>query len=211
MTTLQHSPMTKHAYLVEATINRMCGLIMKHGLKLLETYPNDLLVIDRGVLERAAHPGASIAWMVGDMHTHTYPLGIHRELNRGVTYVTNLCNSDRFFRIDFGATPGSMRFTELDRAAFAALANAPVPYRTEGELLEFDLYNGLRMVGSCKITCTDRIARRYSVAITPVADITAIDRCALYEWSGEAVCNHGTLFAKWELTWNDAVTEPLAA
>ncbi|MBK4735963.1 hypothetical protein [Noviherbaspirillum pedocola] len=202
---------TPNTALVEASISRMLDLIAHYGLKLLETYPNDLLVIDREILQRAAHPGASIAWMVGDSHTHTYPLGIHRELNRGVTYVTNLCNTDRFFRIDFGATKDSLRFTELDRGAFAALANAPVPYRIEGERLDFDLFNGSRLVGSCKIICTDYFAHRYSVAITPASGITATDYCALYEWTGAAVCDHGTQFAKWELSWHDAAADALAA
>lgn len=61
--------------MIQAIIEAMKQEIAKYKLEVLQHYPKDL-EIDMATLERFAHPGMKIAWMVGDSHTHIAPLGV---------------------------------------------------------------------------------------------------------------------------------------
>ncbi len=56
--------------LVNQIIQSMQDIVVKHGLELMQHYPNDLLVHDKAHLMGMASPGAQFAWVVGDTHTH---------------------------------------------------------------------------------------------------------------------------------------------
>ena len=78
--------------MIQAIIEAMKQEIAKYKLEVLQHYPKDL-EIDMATLERFAHPGMKIAWMVGDSHTHIAPLGVHQKLNEIPTYLTRLANN----------------------------------------------------------------------------------------------------------------------
>lgn len=190
--------------MIDVLINHMVGIVHQHQFTLLDRYPRDLLVHDRNVLERVAVSGASVAWTVGHSHTHIAQIGVHSEANVCIGYyVANASSDDRFYRIDFGIGEQGFKFTELDRAGFLALKNSPVPFQRSSYGPSFDLLKKDRKVGHCLFKCLDPITHQYEAHISPAADATPLDRAALYEWTTQAICSHGTLFAKWSVEWHE--------
>jgi hypothetical protein len=182
--------------MVESILNEMQFIVAKHGLNLMQTYPNDLLVHDRRMLERCAHNGASIAWMAGHSHTHLVNLGVHREENEMVHYLTNLASEDRFYTIKIFA--GDVAFKEVDRKGFDALANTPVPYIKLGQDDEFALFKREVRVGKVRVTQQGSYADRlYVLEISAEACATKQDHMALHIWAEKAAAKcAGTLFVK---------------
>lgn len=188
--------------LVSRLVDAMKQKIEFYGLELLENYPNDLVVHDRAMLEKFANPGAMIAWMVGHSHTHIVSLGVHPKEQELVTCLTNLANDDRFFviRIHSG---NNFSFKEVERGQFSALANTPVPYRTEGPTNGFWLLRGAERLGHCAIERTGTMHDlTYHITITPIAGIAAAETAALTMWAEKsAVSLAGSLFVRTATTW----------
>jgi hypothetical protein len=189
--------------------------IRKYELEVLQRYPNDLLVHDRHMLERALQPGARLGWMVGHSHTHLVPLGLSTKENENVTYLTNLASEDRFYLIRVGHK-GDVKLSEVDREAFKALSHTPVPYEMEsnGDFGQFWLLKNKARIGHIHIDRTgDWQSRLYSATLTPVESTTAaIDRVALELWANQSMVKMaGTLFVKTQINWADVIRTPLAA
>lgn len=199
--------------MVQAIIEALRAEIEKHGLELLQRHPKDLEEIDRKMLERFAHPGVKFAWMVGDSHTHSAPLGVHMSYNELPTYVTHLANNDRFYILSIGRQPGDFTLKEVDRAAFGALVHTPIPYKSIGASDAFWLFRGESRVGTCTVRRSGTVVKpSWEIELTPMAGISNLDREALAEWGGRAVIKcAGTLFVHWSETWLDPITLPLAA
>lgn len=198
--------------MIRAIIEAFKNEIRKYNLELLQRHPKDL-DIDMAMLERFAHPGLQYAWMVGDSHTHAAPLGIHQMLNELPTYVTRLANNDRFYLLSVGTGPEQFTLKEVDRVAFAALVNTPIPYRMVGPIDSFWLYRNESRVGTCVITREGTFEKPiYKIALTPMAGISEIDREALQEWGQQAVTKKaGSLFAYSRVEWLEPITLALAA
>lgn len=191
--------------MIEQLIQALTATIDKYGLEVLKRYPKDLLVHDRAMLERHAHPGAEIAWMVGHGHTHMVPLGLNSQTNQEVAYLTNLANDDRFFLIRIGAFGGRFSVDEVGRDRFSALATTPVAYERRGTSQEFWLYKRQQRVGYCSIERTGTYENQhYEVSLTPVQGCRELDKGALTLWAHRAVVElHGSLFARSTVTWHE--------
>jgi hypothetical protein len=137
--------------MIKAIIEAMKGEIAKYNLELLQRHPKDL-DIDMAMLERFVSPGLKYAWMVGDSHTHSAPLGVHQKQNELPTYVTRLANNDRFYLLSVGNGPEQFTLKEVDGIAFAALVNTPIPYKMVGSPDSFWLYRNESQVGTCIVT-----------------------------------------------------------
>lgn len=198
--------------MIQAIIEAMKQEIAKYKLELLQRHPRDL-DIDMAMLERFVGPGLKYAWMVGDSHTHAAPLGIHQKLNELPTYVTRLANNDRFYLLTVGHGPTQFDLKEVDRVAFAALVNTPIPYRMVGTVDSFWLYRNESRVGTCIVTREGTFEKPvYKIALTPMAGISKIDREALQEWGQQAVTKKaGSLFAYSQVEWLQPIELALAA
>lgn len=188
----------------DIAIQLMLQEIKKHGLELMSRYPNDLLVHDRRMLEMAAFPGARIAWMVGDSHTHLVRLGIHTAENEMVTYLTNLSERDRFYLLT--VTQNGCDLKELTRKEFNSLATSnPVAYSRKGTAESFTLYRKDEEVGQVVVRSTGTyMAPRYEVEVVKLSHRKS-DEIALHIWSEKAVVAIAhTLFAKYEMRWSHA-------
>lgn len=175
----------------------------------MQRYPNDLLVHDRAVLENAAHPGAFIAWMVGDSHTHIVSLGVHQKENACVTYLTNLASSDHFYTLRIHADRFELK--EIGRKAFGKLNATPVPYQRTGTAESFWLCRHDTRIGHCKITRTgDYQSYKYTAEMSPMPAISALDKTALQHWASQAITEiTQSLFTPCEFVFADPL--PIAA
>jgi hypothetical protein len=198
--------------MIQAIIDAFKHEILKHSLELLQRYPKDLDV-DMVMLERFVSPGLKYAWMVGDSHTHSAPLGVHQKLNELPTHVTRLANNDRFYLLSVGNGPEQFVLKEVDRDAFAALVNTPIPYKMVGSFDSFWLYRNESRVGSCILTREGTNEKpTYKIALTPMAGISKLDRAALEEWGQQAVVKKvQSLFAYSRVEWQDEIKLQLAA
>lgn len=198
--------------MIQAIIEAMKQEIEKHKLELLQRHPKDL-DIDMAMLERFVAPGLKYAWMVGDSHTHSAPLGVHQKQNELPTYVTRLANNDRFYLLTVGNGPDQFTLKEVDRDAFASLVNTPIPYKMVGNVDSFWLYRNESRVGTCIVTREGTYEKPvYKVALTPMAGIGKLDRAALEEWGQQAVVKKaGSLFAFSQVEWQDEIKLQLAA
>ena len=189
---------------ISKILDAMKKVITKHGLELLQRYPNDLLVHDKATLERAAAPGAQIAWMVGHSHTHLVVLGLHPKENENVEYLTNLANDDRFYILNIGHGD-AFKMAEVGRKGFAELSRTAVPYKRQGDPSGFWLYRHKSRIGHVILKRVGAFQEnRISAAITPAAGITDLDRAALEMWcSKSAVEMTHTLFVRSEVVWNE--------
>lgn len=197
--------------MIELILNEMKRLIEVNNFDLLRRYPDDLLVHDRATLERVAHRGASIAWMVGHSHTHIAPLGIHRKSNEMVTYLTDLSEDDRFYCIKVGN--GTFLIKEVGRDGFRSLVSTPVPYNRKGSVDNFWLFKDNEKIGHCAININGSFeSRYYSVKITPMYEISSMDKAALHKWASHGVTELAhTLFVKYEIVWDEPFHLKLAA
>jgi len=199
--------------MIEQLIQSMQTFIERCGLVLMQHYPNDLLVHDRSMLETHAHPGAVFGWVVGDLHTHMVPLGLHPRLNEEILHLTRLSSRDCFFvvRIDPRLASG-FHIQQLDGQMFEQLSLTHVPYGMVGSPSSFCLRRDGRPVGRVAIECCgtydDRI---YRATIVPDASATALDRAALATWTQRSICAQaGSLFVRTELHWTESATSAAA-
>ena len=198
---------------VSRIIESMTSEIKKHGLELLQRYPNDLLVHDQNMLQKTAVPGMKIAWMVGDSHTHMVPLGLHPKENEAVTYHLNLCNSDRFYQLD--VRQDGFQLKEIDKIAYAALQHTPVPYHREGTPGQFWLYRGKERVGYVCIARSEQSTQTkliYTASVTPVSGCSKADLAALELWANyETSSMLRTLFFSLSVEWQESIALAMAA
>lgn len=198
--------------MIQAIIEAMKQEIAKYKLEVLQHYPKDL-EIDMATLERFAHPGMKIAWMVGDSHTHIAPLGVHQKLNEIPTYLTRLANNDRFYVLSIGHGPAQFTLKEITRNEFSALVYTTIPYKSVGPVEAFWLYRNNARVGTCVLTREGTYEKPvYKISLTPMGGISQIDREALKEWGQQAVTSKsGSLFSYSQVEWMASIDMPLAA
>lgn len=199
--------------MVQAIIDALRAEITKYNLELLQRHPKDLEEIDRAMLGRFVHPGMKFAWMVGDSHTHSAPLGVHQGYNELPTYVTNLANNDRFYVLSIGRQPGEFKLQEVERKEFRELVHTPIPYRAVGTNDAFWLYRNESRIGTCTVKREGTFAKpSWKIQLTPMAGISKLDREVLAEWGGRAVIKcAGTLFVHWHAEWLEPIDLALAA
>lgn len=192
--------------MIQTIIEAMKQEIAKYNLELLQRQAKDL-DIDMAMLERFASPGLRYAWMVGDSHTHSAPLGVHKQLNELPTYVTRLANNDRFYLLSVGNAPGHFTLKEMNRVAFAALVDTPIPYKMVGTNDSFWLFRNESRVGSCIVAREGTYEKPvYTIALRPMANISKLDRAALQEWGQQAVVTKaGSLFVHIQVQWQDEI------
>lgn len=188
----------------EEILQAMRNEIAKHGLELLQRHPDDLNKFDAAVIERAALPGAKIAWMVGHCHTHLAVLGIHPEENLKVTYHLNLSSEDRFYLLTVGET--KFKLTELSREAYGKLHTTPVPYSKIGTSESFTLIRNSRSVGHVQMSYQWKSNREQGLAVlTPDHSATLTDRYALETWAAETAIKRITGFNPCFVEWVEPV------
>jgi len=200
--------------LVDNIIAAMLAEIEKHGLELMQRYPDDLLQHDRWVISRNAVAGGKLAWVVGHSHTHLAVLGIHPDQNEHPTWLTNLANADRFYVLDISATGASFTLKELSRDAFRGLATTPIPYNRVGLANAFWLYKNKTRVGACRTEFKGIVngRRSYHAFLSIMEGTPEKDRVALENWAAYASNElAGTLLRDLDFTWEPAIELALAA
>lgn len=198
--------------MIQEIIAAMMQEIAKYKLEVLQRYPIDMEV-DKERLEKFAHPGVSIAWMVGDCHTHMAPLGIHQELNEYPKYLINLANNDRFYLLTIGTGQANFTLKEIARTDFPMLATTPIAYRRLGKDDAFWLYKNDSRVGSCVITREGTYENPlYKVALTPMSGISKLDKVSLLEWGQQAVAGIcGSLLHHSHVEWQPSINSATTA
>jgi hypothetical protein len=192
----------------ETIIAAMKEIIGHYQFQVLDLYPRDL-DHDRVVLDKCAVDGATIAWVVGNTHTHLAVLGLEPEQNEMVTCYTNLSASDKYYLIR--VSEGVATFTEKSLSEFAMLASLPIPYSSTGGISQFTLRkHGERLV-NCEVSRAGTYEKPlYQVTITTTKALTSLDRAAVEYWCHRAVAvGSGSLFSRRELNWktNPALTQ----
>jgi hypothetical protein len=190
--------------MIEKLMEAMIALIAKHELKLMQTYPEDLTVHDRRLLEQYMVSGATIAWVVGHTHTHLVPLGIHPKQNAMVRYLTNLSSSDHFFLIE--CSGNDFRITELKREVFESLGAHPIKYSIRSIIENFSLYKGERLIGGYKVQILPHqpgsANPRRKVIFSPASGISDFERIVLSVWGDHTASESaGTMFVRVETEW----------
>lgn len=181
----------------------MLAKIEENNFTVHKVYPVDL-ICDRAHLERHANVGASIAWVVGDTHTHIISLGLEPEQNELVHCFTHLSSKDKYYLIQIGH--GSYTFKELNREKFGALSTTKIPYRKVGTSQDFTLYKGATRIAHCVTQRTGRYDNLvFNVSVTPTDMMSALDRSATEFWCNRNVSEAGgSIFNKREIVWNEA-------
>jgi len=194
--------------LADKIISMMKETIREHAFAVLDLYPDDI-EIDRMVLRRCAAEGAMIAWVVGHSHTHLTMLGLEPEQNEMITCFTNLSSTDRFYLIR--VVKGIVSFDEKSRDEFRNLAGTPIPYTRQGGNAEFIIRKLDTRLARCSITRAGSYeAPYYTVTITPLETLRALDRAAVELWCNRAVnlaASEG-LFVTRTFVWMDSADAP---
>lgn len=187
--------------MIDKIIAEMSGFIDTHGLELLQRYPDDLLKIDRQVLEQHAVPGATIAWMVGDSHTHMAVLGIHPSENLCVTYHTNLCANDRFCLLTVGEEKFSL--CEISRDKYQQLSSRRIDYYRDGSGTNFAVRRGAQEVGRIAlVSCGTLLQPHVKATIAPVPGVSQRDLASLGMWASYGIRELArTLFVRETIEW----------
>ncbi|MFC0170733.1 hypothetical protein ACFFKC_21950 [Pseudoduganella danionis] len=189
--------------MINAIYADMLAIINKHQFEVAKLYPVDL-ICDRSRLEASATPGASIAWCVGNTHTHIVFLGLEPENNEMVHCFTNLSAGDKFYLIKIGQSDYS--FKEVDRKQFADLASTRIPYRMLGTASDFTLYKDSCRLARC---VTQRHGSYENVVfkskITAFESLHKLDRYAVELWCNRKISEaSGSVFSKRELDWQES-------
>lgn len=190
--------------MIEKLMEAMIALIAKHELNLMQTYPDDLTVHDRRLLEQYMVPGATIAWVVGHTHTYLVPIGIHPKQNAMVRYLTKLSSSDHFFLIE--CSGNDFRITELKREVFESLGAHPITYSIRSIVENFSLYKGDRLIGGYKVQILPHLPGsanpRRKVTFSPASGISDLERTVLSVWGDHTASESaGTMFVRVETEW----------
>lgn len=186
--------------LVDNIINAMEAQLLKYNLELLSRYPNDLLVIDRAMLERYATPGAQIAWMCGHSHTHLVVLGVHPKDQELVTALTNLARDDRFYVLSV-LSENSFKLKEVSREAYGALATERIRYHRQGVWPDGVVCQADQRIGTFSIETRGTRAEGLSFQVqATVARPT--DRVVMERWIYHELCQRiGWIGPQYEIQW----------
>lgn len=199
--------MKNHEAFVDSVIQSMQDIIVKHRLELLKHYPNDLLVHDKAFLLEMASPGAHIAWVVGDRHSHIVALGLSKSENEMIGCLTRLASNDKFYSIKFD-TGQRVHFKEYTRETFESLMTTKVDYSTSNhDLSDFWLMRGTSHIGHITVNVTGTFYDRvFECHVIPYEGISLIDMTALRHWAHQAIIKTaGTLFVKSNTSWGEAI------
>lgn len=196
--------------LAQHIINAMLAEIKKHGLELLRRYPGDLLESDRQVLETMAVPGTLLAWVVGNSHSHLFPMGLHPVDNETVNGMTKLSADDRYYRLDV-QEGGFFRLREVGSHAFLALSGTPIPYSMDRGGKEDAFWLRHERTGRVGFIKIQRFGAgpnaRHHADITAVSGCKPIDCAALQVWALRCCANlAGSLLAPMGVHWNNPVS-----
>lgn len=186
--------------IVENIIAAMLKEVEKHHLELMRRYPLDLIKHDKCKLENLIAPGAKIAWMVGDAHTHMIFLGIHKTENDMIRCLTNLCNNDKFYVLDIKSlADDGFNLKELTKEKFTLLANTPIHYSASGfDKYSMSVMDGKDLIGGFEIAVEGGWEERiFNCTVRPKENLNKLQSTALKVWASYGVNNaSGTLFSK---------------
>lgn len=202
-----------HQEFVESVIQSMQDIIVKHGLELLTHYPNDLFVHDKAFLLEMVSPGAHIAWVVGDRHSHIVALGLSQSENEMVKCLTKLASNDRFYSITFN-TEQRVEFKELTRESFETLAATKIKYSPScHDMSDFWLMRDNKQIGHIGVKVTGTFYNRvFECQVIPFEGISLLDKTALHHWAHQAIIKTaGSLFVTSNTSWGEAIPQRQAA
>lgn len=205
--------MKNHEEFVDSVIQSMQDIIVKHRLQLLKHYPDDLLKHDKAFLMEMASPGAHIAWVVGDRHSHIVALGLSKSENEMITCLTRLSSNDKFYSIKFNAEQ-RVEFKEYTRETFESLCHTEIKYSpSRHEMSDFWLMRGTTQIGHIEVNVAGTFYERvFECRVIPHEGISLLDITALNHWANQAIIKTaGTLFVKSKTSWGEALPKLQAA
>jgi|GEM_PF-2759410 len=192
---------------LDSLIETMQQKVALHKLELMQRYPNDLLVHDRGMLAFTSTLGTRYGWVVGDSHTHLAVIGLHPEENSMLTALTHLASNDQFYFIDILKDEvNGFKMTHVSREDFIKPASEPCRYDRAGDNWSFVVKNQDTVIGRVEIDVEGSYTheRKFSCDVYPVENISAVDASALRLWANKGVTKAaGTLFCKYDVVWHD--------
>lgn len=185
-------------------IAAMISLVQSHGFQLMQTYPNDLLIHDRRVLEKFEGHSGVLAWCLGDTHTHMCALGIHPDENIAVTYYLNLGSRDRFYKIVLNGSE-DFKIVEQTPEQFRNLQQTKISYTKAGDDLSFTCSYKDTPIAQCHITIHGSFRERNYVAqMKALKPLSIVDKMSVEYFAYHAIRNYsGTLFFKADSLWEE--------
>jgi hypothetical protein len=173
-------------------------------LDLLRHHPDDLLLYDRRILEKALVPNLTLGWVVGHTHSHLLAFGVHPEENALARCLTQLSVNDRFYRLqDLGT--GRFDLDLIDKDAFIALGDEAICYQKNGPDRQFEVYRHTCLIGFVSVAENTPGAKKQLIAsITPAFSASKADCVALRYWAEKACAKlAGVLVYEPEVIWFD--------
>jgi hypothetical protein len=182
---------------VTRIIEAMQSIIAKHGLELMQRYPNDLLVHDRRILDGLQNTTCTIAWCVGHSHTHMAVMGVHPEENDMVPCYANLGSTDKYFKLVLSGME-DFKLTEMERSEFLKLSQVRIPYSLKGGNMDFSLFKEGVTIARVTVEVTGPyMTRLFNINYQPLISLSDIDRRAIEKWAYKCIASQtGSLFSK---------------
>lgn len=189
-------------------IAAMTSLVQSHGFQLMETYPNDLLIHDRHVLEQFEGHSGILGWCLGDTHTHICTLGIHPDENEAVSHLLNLGSKDRFYKIVLNGSE-DFKIVEQTPEQFSNLKHIPIPYTCSGYELSFTCSYKEAPIAQCNIAILGSFQNRAYVAhLKALKPLSIVEKMAVEYFAYHAIRKYsGTLFFKAESQWENFLSD----
>ncbi|WP_138519216.1 hypothetical protein [Limnobacter alexandrii] len=184
--------------MIDQLIDKMVDLVKQKGLELMSRYPADLLVHDRRFLQENLVEGVTIAWVVGNSHTHCALVGISEEQSDLIWHLSSLNESDVYCRID--VRNGKAAVKELSRQQFTDLSKIKPAYSARFDW-QFDVRHGNDCVGHVRIEPKGSLENRaYDITVFPESNASAKDLVGLQQMAKRgAARQHGSLFWRGEI------------
>jgi hypothetical protein len=174
-----------HGVLSKRIVNAMTVEVDKYGLRLMQHYPDDLLVHDRKLLDQMAQPCAHLALVIGDTHTHIVAVGIHPRENESIDCLLALAATDRFYDIRIAADGATFDMREIGREAFSELRDIMPHYARHGETGDCWLVRDDTRIGQIRVQPAPPSSKvTFVYTLTPTREATPLDRYALEVWAG---------------------------
>lgn len=189
-------------------IAAMISLVHSHGFQLMETYPNDLLIHDRNVLEKYEGHSGILGWCLGDTHTHICTLGIHPNENEAVSHLLNLGSKDLFYKIVLNGSE-DFKIVEQTPEQFKNLMHIPIPYTCFGSELSFHCSYKEAPIVQCIIEIKGSFRDRMYVAhLKALKPLSIVEKMAAEYFAYHAIRTHsGTIFFKAESHWENFLSD----
>lgn len=189
----------------DSVVEILRNKVKECGLTLLDHYPADLETHDRKTIEMFLLNGFSVAWCVGNYHTHCFPLGIHPEDNLCVTYVTQLSGSDCYFALRYDKKAEKLSVIAKSREQFNALQSTPVAFKRVGQADSFLLTRGNRELAQVNLRRKHSGTYGYNATIVRV-DSKPNEVPVIERWAFRSAVELGhTLFMGIDVTWKERV------